>query len=257
MSGSLQSYCLSPQVVNFGASQDALFFSGNEMHRSRLTCVSVWLLLATASIPTAGQADTPPAVAAHFELRVAPAAGESPPQTWLLWREPDRVETRLPSGDGEIWRRDTRGDVYYQRLFHPQRRLIEYTPVDLRALGAVRGWPRLTHLIDPALLGGELKRIGNATALGRPAVRYRGRVRGIQHDVLWLVHERLPARMRIDYGDRTMTLRLGALYPIDQSPWARADTTAYLVTDYADIGDHEADPFLRRLLDEAGPAHAH
>lgn len=230
------------------------------MYRARrATVVSVWLAFAAGPVVSvADAADPPPTVAARFEVRVSPAAGEAPPpRTWLLWREPDRVETRLPTGVGEIWRRDGRGDVYYRRLFHEHRRLIEYTPVDLRALGAAPDWARLAHLIDPALLGNELKRVGTTTAFDRAAIRYRGRVRGIRHEVLWLVRERLPARMRLQYGDRTVTVRLKAIHPIERSPWPRTNTDAYRVTDYADIGDDDADPFLRRLLNEAGPAHAH
>lgn len=229
------------------------------MRRLRLaSVVSLWLLFTAAPVPASDQADPPPAVAARFELRVIPAAGASPPpQTWLLWREPNRVETRLPDGGGERWWRNARGDVHHQRLFHTQRRLIEYTPVDLRALGAAPAWERLAHLIDPALLGGVLKRIDTATALGRPAVRYRGRVRGVRHEVLWLVRERLPARMQLRYHDRTVTVRLKEIHPMDRSPWPRTDTDTYLATDYADIGDDEADPFLRHLLNDAGPAHAH
>lgn len=230
------------------------------MHRARLAAVvSVSLLFATAPVMRAADTTDPaPAVAGRFELRISPAAGETPrPRTWLLWREPDRVETRLPTGVGELWWRDVRGDVHYQRLFHEHRRLIEYTPVDMHALGAAPDWARLAHLIDPALLGNELKRIETTTAFGRAAVRYRGRVRGIRHEVLWLVRERLPAHMRIRYDDRTVTVRLKAIHPIEQSPWPRTNTEAYRVTDYADIGDDEADPYLRRLLNEAGPAHAH
>lgn len=230
------------------------------MHPSQLaSMILVWLVFVAAPpVRAAEEADPPPAVAARFELRVTPATGETPPpRTWLLWREPDRVETRLPTGIGERWRRDARGDVYYQRLFHEPRRLIEYAPVDLRALGTTPDWARLAHLIDPALLGNELKRVETTTAFGRAAVRYRGRVQGTHHEVLWLVRERLPARMRVRYDDRAVTVRLKAIHPIERSPWPRANIDTYRITDYADIGDDEADPFLRRLLNDAEPARAH
>lgn len=222
--------------------------------------ISVWLWSAgMPSLATSSSADdgAAPAVVCRFELSVTSAAGHPPRrQTWLFWREPARVETRTADG-GELWWRDARGVVYYQRLFHQQRRLIEYTPVDLRALGAIPNWARLAHLIDPKLLGAELKRIASTTALGRPAVRYRGDVRGVRHEILWLTQEQLPARMRLRHGERTVTIWLKEIHPIERSRWPRANTDTYVVTDYADIGDDEADPFLRRLLNEAGPAHAH
>lgn len=217
--------------------------------------------LGSAGMPAFAAAPTddgaPPAVVAQFEVGVAPAAGQAPRrQAWLFWREPTRVETRTADG-GELWWRDARGSVFYQRLFHGQRRIVEYTPADLRALGTATDWARLTHLVDPKSFGVELKRVGATTVLGRPAMRYRGRVQGVGHDVLWLTHERIPARMRIQYDDRTVTIRLKAVHPIERSPWPRANTAAYAITDYADVGDDEADPFLRGMLNEAGLAHAH
>lgn len=224
-----------------------------------IAAISIWLLSASApSLAQSANEGDSPAVVARFELSVAPAAGGPlRRQTWLLWREADRVETRTKNGDGEIWRRNPRGDVHYQRVFHRQKRTIDYTAGDLRALDAVPDWARLAHTIDPALLGAELKRIESTTALGRPAVRYRGKVRGVRQEVVWLARERLPAWMRMKYRDRTVTVRLKEVHALAQSPWPRARTNGYAATDYADIGDNEADPFLRRLLNEAGPAHAH
>lgn len=230
------------------------------MRLSRLIpAIAIWLL--SVGVPALAQSadeGSPPAIAAQFELTIAPAAGgPARRQTWLLWREPDRVETRAPNGDGEIWRRDPRGDIHYQRVFHEEKRTIDYVPADLRVLNAIPDWTRLAHMIDPAMLGGELKRIDKTTALGRAAVRYKGRVRGIQHEVLWLTQVQLPARLHTKYRDRTVTVQLKEIYSIDRSPWPRANTNDYVATDYTDIGDNEADPFLRRLMNEAGPAHAH
>jgi len=222
------------------------------------------LQLAFLASPLAGEAmknSTPlPAVACHFTSRVA-LRGQ-PPQVqewdWYWWRQPDRVETQDTEGNtGQIWEVSKNGQVTYWRAFHKNKRVIEYTPGDLRALGQYPDWATITKVIDPTLLTTTLKPVGKEEILGRQAQRYQGQVNGVEFEVWWLDREQVPALVRQVSETREETLRLKEIHPLQQSPWARSQIVDYTRLDYADLGDKESDPFVRSLLhgEARDPAH--
>lgn len=50
----------------------------------------------------------------------------------------------LSRGDtAEVWRRDARGEVTLERVFHADRAVVHYTAGELRALGVQVDWVRL------------------------------------------------------------------------------------------------------------------
>lgn len=226
-------------------------------HRVHTVVLSIFLLLLPPLLPVwaDGPAVDPDRIACRFEWRVIPAGGEEQEvrSEWFLWRRPSLIEIREKGGEsGEVWERGPDRRISYRRIFHEERRVIEYTPGDLRALRREPDWARLSNLVDPALLGRDLKRSGEEERLGRRAERYRGRLDGVEVELLWLSREQIPALIREIYPDRERQLRLIEIYPLEESPWPHGRFAEYRHTDYADIGDQEADPFLRKLLNEGG-----
>lgn len=219
--------------------------------------VSQLALLMSPLFGGATENSTPlPAVACHFTSHVA-LRGQQPQAQgwdWYWWRQPDRVETRDAGGNtGQIWEASKNGQVTYWRVFHKNKRVIEYTPGDLRALGQHPDWPTITKVIDPTLLTTKLQPVGKVEILGRQAQRYQGQVNGVEFEVWWLDREQVPALVRQVSEHREETLRLKAIYPLQESPWARSQIVDYVHLDYADLGDKESDPFVRSLLH--GEAH--
>jgi hypothetical protein len=216
------------------------------------------VLLATVKGGAAEEArPTPPqlpAVACAFAFSVhshAPSVPH-PSREWYLWRQPERVERQdVQRGESEIWRRGQDGQVFYERVFHRDKRIIEYVPGDLRALGKYLHWQQLSSVIDPLWLQNTLQRTGTTEVLGRRALRYQGQVHGVTLEIVWLEAEQLPALVRQVYPDREEVLRLTEIHPVDQAPWARVHTTHYQRTDYADLGDMHNDPFVRRIQQSA------
>lgn len=201
-----------------------------------------------------------PSIAGRFEWSVAftgePTHRER--REWFMWRQPARVETRDGAGEtGEVWRRANNGEVAYQRVFHREKRIIEYTEGDLRALDRSPDWRSVAHLIAPSFLKDRLNEGERLEILGRPARRYTGMVDGVALEVLWLEEEQIPAQVREIFKDQERLLLLKEIYPLNRSPWPYGQTADYEPTDYADIGDQEADPFLQYLLNAERPTHRH
>lgn len=201
-----------------------------------------------------------PALAGRYESSVTTRGSRPEKQAseWFLWREPYRIEVLdSPSARGEVWQLGKDGDITHFKVYHKEKRVIEYTPGDLRMLYREPEWHRLTRVVDADRLKSRLKRSGEANALGRSVRRYKGRVDGIDYEMWWIEREQIPAMVRQVYPDRTVTLSLKELYPLSESPWPHGKESDYQHIDYADIGDKESDPFLKPLLHEDEHIHSH
>ncbi|MBI3247470.1 MAG: hypothetical protein HYZ50_13290 [Deltaproteobacteria bacterium] len=201
-----------------------------------------------------------PAIACHFESRITLAEKTVQPQArgWYFWREPARIETRSTTGEaGQIWELSPKEQVSYQRIFRDAKRVIEYTSGALRSLGEAPEWRKIASLIDPALIGFELKGGEEIEVLGRRAYRYVGQVDGQELEVWWLAHEGIPARLRQTGKNYEEVMQLKELHALSQAPWLRNETAGYELIDYADLGDKESDPFVRALLHGQTLPHGH
>lgn len=194
-------------------------------------------------------------LAARYELKVNQAAGE-----WYLWREASSVETANPAtGQNTIWQRTAPDDYSYRRIFHKDKRVVEYSPGEIRTRNATPDWAKLASVISPQLLD-ELKRGGKKTAFGQSAVRYTGSVGGQKIDLWWLEQSQLPARLQMSSKGQQMTMVLKDLFAQSPTGWPRVDEdkiAAYGLIDAADFGDMESDPFVARLMQQDGHGHTH
>lgn len=197
-----------------------------------------------------GTIETLPAIACHFETTMAVSGSPDKKQVreWYMWRQPSQIETReLADDTGEIWRLGRGDQVSYQRVFHKDKRVVEYSTGDLRALNRYPNWRRLASVIDPSLLKNKLKLTGKSEALGQEALRYQGQLGGVEFEVWWLEREQIPALVRQVYPDREVVLRLKAVSPLSKSAWPREQVDGYASIDYSDLGDKQSDPFVRRI----------
>ena len=145
--------------------------------------------------------------------------------------------------------------------FHRDRKLIQYTPGELRTQGRRQDWSVLNSIIDPRRFA-ALKQVGSVSILGRTALRYAGKLGGERIEVLWLAKEALAAKLVRSGRDGNVSLELKELRSSPDSRWpqaglARAEQYAFL--DGADLGDMEYDPFVQRVLgvDSGHGAHGH
>lgn len=212
-----------------------------------------------AAVAAASPASQAEPLAARFELRLNKLSTD-----WYLWRQADVVETaNVLAGQGSIWQRLGADGYRHQRIFHGDRRVVEYLPNELKTRHAEPDWEKLGSLISPQLLG-ELRQIGRKTLFGQPAVRYVGRAGGQQIDLWWLEKARLPARLQMVSAGHRMSMSLKDLHagaPASwPTAWPRADEhklADYGLLDAADFGDMENDPFVAKIMQADGHGHTH
>lgn len=190
-----------------------------------------------------------PALSARYETRIIQLAHRPRAEnhTWYLARDAHQVEVWNEAAvRRQVWHQADDGAVDYSRLFIRERKRVDYTAGDLRSLGRYPVWAQIYSVIDPAVLS-QLKLTGKVRVLGRQAERYQGQVHGVDMEIVWLPDAALPALVRRVYGDSEVSMHLVALHTGKDAPWPRIDTRDYDAIDYADLGDMEADPFVRQL----------
>ncbi|MDP3330596.1 MAG: hypothetical protein Q8Q40_11255 [Methylococcaceae bacterium] len=193
-----------------------------------------------------------PALAAEFETIVESDGGQQRYQ-WRFWRTAKRVETHnLQDNTGEIWTKSADGKIAYERVFHDQQQVIEYTPGDLNAIGSVPDWSAIATLLNQPMIAG-LVEDDHEQVLGRPASHYQSNTL----EVTWLDREQLPALIKRNDHGHTITTRVIGIYPLAESPWSYQRSTNYRYTDFADIGDKESDPFIQSIQHKIKGAHNH
>jgi hypothetical protein len=196
-----------------------------------------------------------PAVACEFQTVIEEPNTEPRSRTWRLWRSENEVETQeVGQSDAEAWERNPRGQITYYRVFHPEKRVIEYLPTDLAMKKNKPQWDRLCSIVSPEVLS-QLTKAGEEQVLGRRAVRYEGDVAGARMIVLWLEAEQLPALLKETRGDHVSTITLKELHELGAAPWPHGLRKDYATIDFADLGDKESDPGLKEMLKRVGRSH--
>ncbi|MDO9162323.1 MAG: hypothetical protein Q8N35_12355 [Methylococcaceae bacterium] len=197
-----------------------------------------------------------PALAAEFETIVDSDDGQQR-YHWRFWRTSKRVETHnLQDNTGEIWTKSTDGKIAYERVFHDQKQVIEYTPGDLNAIGAVPDWSAIATLLNQSMIAG-LVEDGREQVLGRPASHYQSNNADAPIEITWLDREQLPALIKRNDKGHTISTRIIGIYPLAESPGPYQRSTNYRYTDFADIGDKESDPFIQSIQHKIKGGHNH
>jgi len=198
-----------------------------------------------------------PVLAAEFETIIETDGADQQRYRWRFWRTAKRVETHnLQDNSGEIWTKSADGKIAYERVFHDQKQVIEYTPGDLNAIGAVPDWSAVATLLNLSMTAGLIED-GREQVLDRPASHYQSNNEGIPLEVIWLDREQLPALIKRNDHGHTITTRVIGIYPLAASPWPYQRSTNYRYTDFADIGDKESDPFIQSIQHKIKGAHNH
>ena len=90
--------------------------------------------------------DDAPPVSAEFRTTLTFPWGEQSRVNWRFWRNRDRIEREnLTAHSGEVWVQDGK-TLFHTRLYHVDKRGIEYRNEDLQMLNVDRAWitPRNT-----------------------------------------------------------------------------------------------------------------
>lgn len=192
------------------------------------------------------------------QFRTVTSHGKDVQRTsWSMYRADNRIEIDRPADKlTDLWTR--RGnEIERQRYFHPDKRIITFTQADMRSLGADVEWQRISSVISPSWLGKKLKPTGNTrlTFAGK-ATRYKGEVNGVTYDVWWLPSHDIPFSVSQRHADERVAISLLSLAGESKPLLDPKVVSDYSNIDFADLGDKETDPFVRKL-NHPHAAHRH
>ena len=163
-------------------------------------------------------------------------------ETWTF----ERTERRITLVRGDIeehWMRDERGTVRFERVFHADQRVVDYTAGELATLGIDVSWDGLATFVDARELA-TLERVGES----RATQRYSGKAGSRSIAIEWSPQAGLPARLtRVSANGRAQFELLESHASAPASwPVAGVRSADYLHVDAADFGDMEYDAFVRK-----------
>lgn len=177
------------------------------------------------------------------DYAIRDAKGE---RTLVLVRDDDTVEYRIAGEAPRIWRRLQDG-VEMRELHAEEKRVITYSPGDLRTLGMPTEWELLAGIVEPGLRT-RLSMQDGAKVFGQPSVRYTGAdAQGNKVILDWLAGAGLPVRYCVGgqcAAKQGIRLRSLKQVPADQ---AFSSDAGLLEIDQADLGDMEMDPVVRHM----------
>jgi hypothetical protein len=206
-------------------------------------------------LPEPAQESALPAVAAAFRTRIE-HDGHKETSDWRYWRSADRVQREdLQSRTGELWLRDG-ATVFHTLLFHADRRGVEFEQADLQMTGAASDWAQQAQIVNPALLQ-RLRATRAGWKNGIPYQDYAGIADGVRWRVRMRTDMMLPMRIEQRREGEILRVDLVEAHRLAQSPWSPPTAEGYGMVDFADLGDHERDPFVLRLQAHLGIGHGH
>ena len=186
-------------------------------------------------------------VAARYQVTISrrdPSSKKlrSASESWYFQRSPQRI-TLIRGDIEEHWMRDERGTVRFERVFHADQRVVDYTAGELATLGIEVSWDALATFIDAR----ELALLKPAGAL-RAMQRFSGKSAGRSVDVEWSAQAGLPARLTRVAPTGRVQFELLESHASAPASWPVAGLRSadYLHVDSADFGDMEDDAFVRK-----------
>ena len=209
--------------------------------------------------PSAGGV-VPPELACQFETVFESKLQNQPSfkSMWRFWRATEEVESwQVGSKEGEVAALDGAGGVHFRRVFHPERTEVFYSAMELRVLGMTRDWGQSYSLVAPEFLKDKLAPGGAEVLLDTTLEKYEGTVDGRQWVVLWSAREQLAYQLRVESERGVSTTTLLERYPLEKQPWERLRKRGYNSIDFADLGDSETNPVIRRIMNRLGISCSH
>lgn len=187
---------------------------------------------------------------ADYSITVATAdAGRASQNELTLWRDgrralhvhPDRTQS-------ELWEHTITDRIRLVRLFDEYARGIEYQPGEIGSSSNSDSWQMKRQLLAPSAL--QADRLQSRSGEGCEEIQtYAWEEAGAGFQVEWLPAWQLVAAYSMTSPERRENWKLERrITEVERVHEAFARVDAYSMTDFADIGDSESDPFLRQMI---------
>jgi hypothetical protein len=223
--------------------------------------------VATLGLALAGCASTAPIVPEPVEEAALPqVAAQYRTQVshdrktivsdWRYWRSVNRVlREDLKDRTGDLWQRDG-ATLFHTLLFHEEKRGIEFEQVDLQMTGGMTPWSQQAQIVSAEVLQ-KLKVMKSGWRGEVPYRDYAGEIAGVHWRVRMRVDMALPLFVEQRTAHDRLRIELVEAYALSDAPWQPTSSEGYGLLDFADLGDHERDPFVLRVQGHLGSAHEH
>lgn len=179
--------------------------------------------------------------------------------SWWMWRTPSQVELKKAnSSNSELWTWEN-GNANYQFLMHDEKKVIEYSQVDLKMLSFDTDntkWQAVTSLVSQKDLA-NMKKIGlKKQYKGLTLTQYNGKINGIKTHIVWIAALQIPLQMTYVYPKHQVTINLlnQDVQISDVKATSERALLNYQHIDYADIGDMEHSAEAKMWLSKAEEA---
>lgn len=179
--------------------------------------------------------------------------------TWWMWRTATQVELKKAnSSNSELWTWDN-GNVNYQFLMRDEKKLIEYSQIDLKMLDIAADhakWQAVTSLVSQKDLGSMKKTSLKEQYKGLALTKYNGEINGIKTDIVWIAALQIPLQMTYVYPQHQVTINLlnQDVQALNAKATSEQALLGYQRIDYADIGDMEHSAQAKMWLSKAEDA---
>ena len=192
----------------------------------------------------------PAPLAARYEVSVTAPGGKPAAARrfqWTFIRDAERVALQKGPID-ETWFRDPQGRLSFERVFHDEQRVADYSTGELATLGVQADWTALSSFIDPRELA-SLKIVSRSGRGVNERIRLAGTAGGQALSVEWVPALQLPAKVLRQGRDGSVTrfeLAQHAATAPATWPVPGARSAGYLHLDAADFGDMDYEPVVRQ-----------
>lgn len=181
-------------------------------------------------------------------------------QTLQILRTKNQVTYFYPEqAIGEQWLLQKNNRIRLTRYFEKYQRGIEYQAADMPNLEQGNGsWLQKYQLISPAFIAQLKKEKPEHSGCHDNEIFHSKAQRKQQITLKWNANYQLLLSLTIKQNQKTTTWALLDLQSNKQQITQRlANYETFQLTDYADIGDNEADPFLAKMINQGFIEHSH
>ena len=178
--------------------------------------------------------------------------------TWWMLRTPTQVELKKAnSHNSELWTWEN-DQATYQFLMHDEKKVIEYSAVDLKMLNMAADsnkWQAVTNLVLQKDLTSMKKTRLKKQYKGLALTQYNGSIEGIKTQIVWIDSLQIPLQITYFYPKhKTIVNLLDVNTSTSASLLSEQILDSYQRIDYADIGDMEHSALAKKWLSKAQDA---
>lgn len=211
------------------------------------------LAMCAASAAAAQTCAVPEAVEAAYTVTEYGDSAQGKSYPLKVIRSGNTVIYQYPASQmADVWQREQGDQLSLARYFDAHRRGIEYYAGDLRSLQEHKDnrWQKLAHVVDVSGFSPQ----GRSGSGCDEVAQYRNS--GYQID--YLAAYQLPKSMTFYLnGKPTVSYRLNKIGASADFKGLMDGYQRYRSLDFADIGDSEADPFVRQMIKMGFVEHHH